>query len=48
MELSEVERLAAGKMAYYLKMGNDVKDERMEQVARYAEADMVRRLDAMA
>ena len=48
-ELSEVERLAAGKMDYYLETGDDnVKDERMEQVARYAEADMVRRLDAMA
>ena len=48
-ELSEVERLAAGKMDYYLETGDvNVKDERMEQVARYAEADMVRRLDAMA
>ena len=47
-ELSEVERLATGKMDYYLETGDiDVEDERMEQVARYAEADMVRRLDAM-
>jgi hypothetical protein len=47
-ELSEVERLATGKMDYYLETGDvNTKDVPMEQVARYAEADMVRRLDSM-
>ena len=46
-ELSEVERLATGKMDYYLGGGGNVIDVPTEQVARYAEADMVRRLDEM-
>jgi ankyrin repeat protein len=47
-ELSQLERLAAGKMDYYLGGRGWINEVPMEQVARYAEAEIIMRLDEMA